>query len=302
MADEKAATDIPESLTEIGSSSKRYAGFAAGILSGVTKLIVGHPFDTIKVRLQTASTSQFKGPLDCLLKTVRNEGPFALYKGATPPLVGWMAMDSVMLGSLHNYRMLIKDHVFPDRERLPVIGHSLAGLGAGCTVSFVAAPIEQVKARLQIQYDAATRRYTGPINCAVSLVRESGLRGLYRGLLATMIFRSSFFFLWGSYDVLTRTMRERTALSEAAINFWAGGLSAQLFWTLAYPADVIKQTIMIDDVRNPRFKSWLDAARTIYVERGTRGFFRGFVPTAIRALPTNASALVVYEAVIRTIG
>lgn len=31
---------------------KEAAGFLAGIGSGVTKLVVGHPFDTIKVRMQ----------------------------------------------------------------------------------------------------------------------------------------------------------------------------------------------------------------------------------------------------------
>lgn len=73
----------------------RYAGFVAGVFSGITKLAVGHPFDTIKVRMQTSPDGQFKGPMDCLLKTIRNEGVRGLYKGATPPLVGWMVMDSV---------------------------------------------------------------------------------------------------------------------------------------------------------------------------------------------------------------
>jgi solute carrier family 25 (mitochondrial carnitine/acylcarnitine transporter), member 20/29 len=56
---------------------------------------VGHPFDTIKVRLQTSPKSQFHGPVDCLMQTLRKEGFTGLYKGATPPLVGWMAMDSL---------------------------------------------------------------------------------------------------------------------------------------------------------------------------------------------------------------
>jgi hypothetical protein len=56
---------------------------------------VRHSFDTIKVRLQTSPPDRFKGPLDCLLKTLRNEGFRGVYKGATPPLVGWMFMDSV---------------------------------------------------------------------------------------------------------------------------------------------------------------------------------------------------------------
>lgn len=52
-------------------------------------------FDTVKVRLQTSKDGHFKGPLDCTLQTVRKEGVRGLYKGATPPLVGWMVMDSV---------------------------------------------------------------------------------------------------------------------------------------------------------------------------------------------------------------
>lgn len=39
--------------------------------------------------------SHFRGPVDCLMQTLRNEGFAGLYKGATPPLVGWMFMDSV---------------------------------------------------------------------------------------------------------------------------------------------------------------------------------------------------------------
>lgn len=69
----------------------------------IAKLATLHPriglryfsFDTIKVRLQTSEKVQFKGPLDCLLQTVRHEGVRGLYKGATPPLVGWMFMDSM---------------------------------------------------------------------------------------------------------------------------------------------------------------------------------------------------------------
>lgn len=57
-------------------------------------------FDTIKVRLQTSEKVQFKGPLDCLLQTIRHEGVRGLYKGATPPLVGWMFMDSMYDQSL----------------------------------------------------------------------------------------------------------------------------------------------------------------------------------------------------------
>jgi solute carrier family 25 carnitine/acylcarnitine transporter 20/29 len=52
--------------------------------------------------MQTTSKfdGRFKGPLDCFLKTIKQEGPRALYKGATPPLVGWMFMDSIMYAKI----------------------------------------------------------------------------------------------------------------------------------------------------------------------------------------------------------
>lgn len=176
-------------------------------------------FDTIKVRLQTAPKSQFSGPLDCVLQTFRKEGLRGFYKGATPPLVGWMFMDSLyaspchsdvmaiakqckltvarMLGSLSVYRRLLHEHVFNpppppnpssahvpagklpelsvkkgEDHSLPPIGHAMAGILAGWTVSFIAAPVEHVKAKLQVQYaaDKKSRLYTGPIDCAKKIV------------------------------------------------------------------------------------------------------------------------------------
>ncbi|RAL14306.1 putative mitochondrial carrier protein [Aspergillus homomorphus CBS 101889] len=330
IAERPLSQEMAKAGTESGvpppsTSSKRdYKGFVAGVFSGIAKLTVGHPFDTVKVRLQTSHESHFRGPLDCVLQTVRKEGVSGLYKGATPPLVGWMVMDSVMLGSLTLYRRLLLENVFSkphiramtplsgrqtDPNTLPSFGHGIAGIMAGTTVSFIAAPVEHVKARLQIQYsaDKTKRMYSGPIDCVRKLLRTHGISGLYRGLCATIIFRAFFFFWWGSYDVLTRLMKEKTSLSAPAINFWAGGISAQIFWLTSYPSDVVKQRLMTDPMGGAlgdgerRFRRWKDAAITVYRERGLRGYWRGFVPCFLRAFPANAMALVAFEGVMRSL-
>ncbi|KAJ9665254.1 hypothetical protein H2201_004545 [Coniosporium apollinis] len=294
--------------------ASNYKGFVAGVFSGIAKLSVGHPFDTIKVRLQTSDKSRFRGPLECLLQTVRNEGVRGLYKGATPPLIGWMFMDSVMLGSLTVYRRLLLENVFSPRRdahatvsslhQLPSLGHGIAGIFAGWTVSFIAAPVEHVKARLQVQYaaDKAKRVYRGPIDCTKKLLRGHGFRGLYHGLSATLLFRTFFFFWWASYDVFTRFLTSHTTLSTPAINFWAGGLSAQIFWITSYPSDVVKQRIMTDSLGpDRRFPRWRDAARAVWRENGWRGYWRGFLPCFLRAFPANAMALVAFEGVMRAL-
>lgn len=235
-----------------------------------------------------------------------------------------------MLGSLTFYRKFLHQTLFsPDRmgpspafllkpdlpltpaqaHKLPTVGHGLAGIMAGVTVSFIAAPVEHLKARLQIQYSAqkSQRLYSGPIDCARKIYKFHGIPGLYHGLSATLLFRSFFFFWWGSYDVFTRLLTEKTSLSAPAINFWAGGLSAQVFWTASYPSDVVKSRIMTDPLGKGlgdgvrRFPNWRTAAKTVYQEGGYAGFWRGFVPCFLRAFPANAMALVAFEAVMRAL-
>lgn len=333
MQDEEAAVSVPKPNSGGGGN---YKGFVAGVFSGVAKLSVGcvhhisqnfpavltvrsHPFDTIKVRLQTSTSTQFTGPLDCLLQTVRKEGVNGIYKGATPPLLGWMCMDSLMLGSLTLYRRLLNENVFQplrarpnnpavwlsddEKKKLPPLGHAVAGMLAGWTVSFIAAPVEHVKARLQVQYQAtkSQRLYTGPIDCTRKILSAHGIAGLWHGLSATLLFRTQFFFWWGSYDLFTTYFKKHTSLSTPAINFWAGGLSAQVFWLTTYPTDVVKQRIMTDSLVHGerKYASWLDAARAVGREGGWRGYWRGFVPCFLRAFPANAVALVAFEGVMR---
>jgi len=230
-----------------------------------------------------------------------------------------LTLLKLMLGSLTLYRRLLNEHVFQplrarptskhiwstddEKKRLPSFGHGLAGMLAGWTVSFIAAPVEHVKARLQIQYSAtkSQRQYSGPLDCTRKILRSHGLQGLYRGLYATLLFRTQFFFWWSSYDLFTRYFQGHTSLSTPAINFWAGGLSAQVFWLTTYPTDVVKQRIMTDDLEagKRKYPRWRDAAEAIWREGGMKGFWRGFVPCCLRAFPANAAALVAFEGVMR---
>lgn len=59
------------------------AGFLAGFVASCTST----PADTIKTRMMNSAPGQYSGPVDCVVKTVRQEGPMALYKGFVPTFV-----------------------------------------------------------------------------------------------------------------------------------------------------------------------------------------------------------------------
>ncbi|GAA6021690.1 hypothetical protein JCM10207_008541, partial [Rhodosporidiobolus poonsookiae] len=234
------------------------SGAAAGTASGVTKLIVGHPFDVVKVRLQCSPPGTYKGPLDALMKTVRGEGPLALYKGATPPLIGWTISDAMLMGSLHQYRVWIAQWESGRRSGwrddgaglgkegekgalgLSLRGHFLSGLLAGWTVCFIATPTEHLKARLQMQ-TVGPKLYSGPIDCAKKVVKQRGVTGLWTGLGATLAFRSWMGVMFLAYELNLRFLKRfYPDLAPGTANFIAGGSASNFFWTGAFAFDSVK--------------------------------------------------------------
>lgn len=56
------------------SSLQSLRALAAGGVGGVCAVVVGHPFDLVKVRLQTAEKGVYKGAMDVVRRTIAREG------------------------------------------------------------------------------------------------------------------------------------------------------------------------------------------------------------------------------------
>merc|ERR1719362_1862482 len=78
--------------------------FFAGYSHGVCTVLVGHSFDTIKVRMQSegVKSSRFSNPLHCLKETMQKEGVRGLYKGMAAPLVLIGGLNFLTFGIQHN--------------------------------------------------------------------------------------------------------------------------------------------------------------------------------------------------------
>lgn len=83
-------------------------------------------------------------------------------------------------------------------------------------------------------------------------------------------------------------------------NFLAGGFASLSYWTFCMPADNVKSRVQGASLEAPVSVS--GAARTIYREAGLRGFYRGFGVCMLRAWPTNAAAMFIYEGLMRLLG
>ncbi|ORY25178.1 mitochondrial carrier domain-containing protein [Naematelia encephala] len=306
--DDELSTDLAEIATE--SETKKH--------------------DPLRRLVQCSPPGRFQGAWQCFTWTVSKEGPRALYKGASVPAVAWGITDSILMGSLHNYRAFLKAHGFAERipgtidigakgERLSILGHSTAGLFAGWTNAIIAHPTEIIKCKLQLQLVRPSHEpqtFAGPIDVVRQTVHGQGWTGMWRGLGASFIYRSSFLAMFGGFEVFNRLFKSwdgtSWAMSTPSANFLAGGLASNLYWGMALPLDNVKNRIMTDSITSPRYKGVLDAYSQTWRETydpsrsttwnaiaRTRNFYRGAVPVVLRAFPTNAAALAVWEGVMR---
>jgi len=84
----------------------------AGTGGGILQCLVGHPFDTVKVRLQTDSVTnpKYNGVVDCVKKIVGEEGVGGLFKGVQSPLTGIAALNAVLFFSYGQFKTIFQKY------------------------------------------------------------------------------------------------------------------------------------------------------------------------------------------------
>jgi len=140
-------------LVEVGKD------LTAGTMAGIAQLLVGHPFDTVKVKLQSQMASpqspKYSGALDAVKKIMSSEGPKGLYRGLSAPLAA-VALFNAVLFTARGQMEAFLSHKKQPYTTLSVRQQMVAGVGAGVAVSFVACPTELIKCRLQAQSSLTT--------------------------------------------------------------------------------------------------------------------------------------------------
>lgn len=136
----------------------------AGTVGGAAQLIVGHPFDTIKVKLQSQPSPlpgqppKYAGAIDAVRKTVASEGPKGLYKGMGAPLATVAAFNALLFTVRGQTEALLRSE---PGAPLTVKQQILCGAVAGTAASFLACPTELIKCRLAL-CSIKVRNYNTP--------------------------------------------------------------------------------------------------------------------------------------------
>jgi len=274
------------------------AEFVAGCLGGFTQVMIGQPFDIVKVRLQTQKVGEtlYTGAADCFRKIVKNEGgPLALWRGSLPPLIGVGAATSIQFGVNEHTKSFMQRLTGQSTLSLPYV--AVCGAVAGLVNSVVSTPAEHIRIRMQSQGTMPNPPFKSSMDCIKKIHAQAGLRGIYKGGVPTLWREGIAYAVYFSvYDWCIRRMtgnsRHEPEMYKIALS---GAFAGICFWFAVFPIDVIKTKIQTDSVTNPQFKSMMDSVRQTYKKQGMNGFWRGLTPCLMRAIPVNSGTFIVYK-------
>jgi len=227
--------------------------FINGAISGSVGIILSHPIDTLKTRIQSNNTITYN--------------PRILYKGIFSPLIGVGFEKAIVFGTYQNcYKYLNNKNVSNN------INNFISGGIAGFSASFVVTPVERIKILIQsnnkIHYSNLNIKY------------------LYNGLSATFTRETPGFAIYFTvyenlkYNFYSKYNQQITLSSS----FIFGGLSGGFAWIFIYPQDRIKTIIQSQNKSLPFFS----VIKNLYLTYGLKSFYKGFSLALLRAIPLLA--------------
>lgn len=308
----------------ISLPAKLINGGVAGMV-GVTCVF---PIDLAKTRLQNQRNGQqiYKNMMDCLIKTVRSEGYFGMYRGAAVNLTLVTPEKAIKLAANDFFRHQLSR----DGSKLTVFKEMLAGCCAGmCQVS-ITTPMEMLKIQMQDAGRIAAQQRVVPsvvttlkmggtsaVLCrsyntspapqvmrlsATQITREllktKGFFGLYKGLGATLMrdipFSVVYFPLFAHLHQLGQPSPEESV--PFYWSFMSGCLAGCVAAVTVSPCDVVKTRLqsLKKGANEETYNGIVDCVRKILKKEGPGAFLKGASCRALVIAPLFGIAQVVY--------
>nr|XP_005290660.1 mitochondrial glutamate carrier 1 isoform X1 [Chrysemys picta bellii]XP_042718055.1 mitochondrial glutamate carrier 1 isoform X1 [Chrysemys picta bellii]XP_042718056.1 mitochondrial glutamate carrier 1 isoform X1 [Chrysemys picta bellii]XP_042718057.1 mitochondrial glutamate carrier 1 isoform X1 [Chrysemys picta bellii]XP_042718058.1 mitochondrial glutamate carrier 1 isoform X1 [Chrysemys picta bellii] len=306
----------PSDLWGESLPAKLINGGIAGLI-GVTCVF---PIDLAKTRLQNQQNGQrmYTSMSDCLIKTIRSEGYFGMYRGAAVNLTLVTPEKAIKLAANDFFRYRLSK----DGKKLTLLKEMLAGCGAGTCQVIVTTPMEMLKIQLQdagrieaqkklmaAQAQLSSTTSAGAAESVVEtrttatqitreLLRSKGIAGLYKGLGATLLrdvpFSIVYFPLFANLNKLGQKSPDVKA--PFYVSFLSGCLAGSTAAVAVNPCDVIKTRLqsLKRGVNEDTYSGILDCTRKIWQKEGPLAFLKGAYCRALVIAPLFGIAQVIY--------
>ncbi|KAL6547513.1 Mitochondrial carrier protein CoAc1 [Orobanche hederae] len=308
--------DKSSARTEIGYVESRVPVFvkeliAGGVAGAFAKTAVA-PLERIKILLQTRTHGFHSlGIYHSLKKVLKHEGVAGFYKGNGASILRIVPYAALHFMTYEQYRLWILDN-YSALGTGPVVD-LLAGSASGGTAVLCTYPLDLARTKLAYQIvdtkgtmQRGTRQlnanpaYSGIKNVMERVYKESGVRGLYRGIGPTLIgilpYAGLKFYV---YEELKRHVPEDHQKS-ILMRLSCGALAGLFGQTFTYPLDVVRRQMQVEHVQSSAqggltYRSTSHGLVSIVRNQGWRQLFAGLSINYIKIVPSVAIGFTAYD-------
>lgn len=163
---------------------------ASGGAAGATSLCVVYPLDFARTRLAAdvgkGSGREFSGLGNCLVKIFKSDGLLGLYRGFFVSVQGIIIYRASYFGFFDT----IKSMVSTDPKKVNFfVAWGIAQVVTVCS-GIASYPWDTVRRRMMMQSGKKEILYKNTWDCAVKIIKNEGVRAMYKGALSN-IFRGT---------------------------------------------------------------------------------------------------------------
>ncbi|KAK2703718.1 mitochondrial uncoupling protein 4-like isoform X2 [Artemia franciscana] len=283
-------------------------------LSASVAETVTYPLDLTKTRLQIQGErakiaesglkhTPYRGMVATMLGIIREEGFTNLWKGLSPAIYRHLVYSGIRMATYEYMR----DNVLQKKSdgSFPLWKSALGGMTAGAVGQFCANPTDLIKVQMQMEgrrrLEGKPPRVKGVIEAASQILREGGVRGLWKGW-APNVQRGALVNLGDltTYDTAKHFFLSHTSLKDGhLVHIMSSVCAGFVGATMATPADVIKSRIMNQPTdskgRGLTYKSSIECLMATIRNEGAFALYKGFIPTWIRMAPWSLTFWLSYE-------
>eukprot|EP00040_Diaphanoeca_grandis_P044889 m.14029 g.14029 ORF g.14029 m.14029 type:complete len:340 (-) comp9985_c0_seq1:234-1253(-) len=274
--------------------------YVSGMAAGLAEVIIIHPLDTLKVRMQCL---RFAGnPIPNNFASILRPGgePLSsLLYGIRPAAVRGLIGGAIFLGTNDSFKKL-----FGATDQNPIsIPFIAAAAGTGFLETVIYCPYELCKIQLQVGNHANSR------SCLQHLYRSNGFSGAFMGFHALLwghIVGAVAFFT--TYTTIQNYLRKNQTSESANEYHWlpttsdpivatiiAGGCGNGLYCLMSHPLDTMQTCIMSQKFPKERYSGLWQCFTSLLREGGLRALMRGVTPNLAQGVPGGAVSMLAYE-------
>jgi len=181
----------------------------------------------------------------------------------------------------------------------------LSGTVAGLASNISTYPLDVVRTRLTIQDSNPNYivKYNGIKDTIRTIVKQEGVRGLYKGMTPTLISLAPFIGIQQSlYDYLKIHVEESGTIAKSPALFLAcGAFAGTVAQTIVHPLEVARRCMQCDKEvkRDSAIRKSLNyALRSLWREGGVRRLYAGLTPGVLKIVPSASISLLIRDALL----